>query len=470
MVKKFFDKIANRTRITFLAAFLLLLISYILTFISTQKVITQDYWIDHTNQIIHNLDNVLASVNKGESAFRGYIISGNQQLLDEYGQSEIDTYDTFRNLKDLMLANSEQEGKLDTLHQLIDEKFLWIREVIPVLSTEKDSVSKMIEGNSQSVSDTKGLESQVRKMQSEERALWAIRSQNVSEYADLIRVFNIISIVTAILLTLFSILVFNKENKAKREADLQAAQFRDQLQHRVAELADLNTELIQLRSLEKYSVTGRIARTIAHEVRNPLTNINLAIEQLRSEVDATDTTDLLFNMVSRNSERINQLVSDLLNTTRAAELSFSETSINDVLDETLQLAMDRLELNHIKIVKNYDRNICKISVDIPKIKIAFLNVIVNAIEAMPPNGILRIQTFSKNNFCCVKISDTGKGMNKQEVSRLFEPYFTTKEKGNGLGLANSQNIILGHNGGISAESEPGKGTTFTITLRFGQES
>jgi signal transduction histidine kinase len=468
MVNKFFDKIANRTRITFLAAFLLLLFSYILTFISTQKVITQDYWINHTNEIIHNLDNVLAYVNKSESAFRGYIISGNQHLLDEYGQSEIDTYNTFRKLKELVNDNDEQQGKLDTLHGLIDQKFLWIREVIPVLSREKDSVTKILEDNNQGVTETRDLESQIRQMQREEKALWNVRSQKVSEYSDLIRFFNIISIFTAILLTLFSIFVFNKENKAKREADLKATQFRDQLEHRVAQLAELNAELIQLRSMEKYSVTGRIARTIAHEVRNPLTNINLAIEQLRSEFESTDTTELLFNMVSRNSERINQLVSDLLNTTRVAELSFSEVSINDVLDETLELAMDRLELNHTKIVKNYERDICKISVDVPKIKIAFLNVIVNAIEAMPANGILRIETFKKNSFCCVKISDTGKGMAKQEVSRLFEPYFTTKEKGNGLGLANSQNIILGHNGGISAESEPGKGTTFTITLRFAQ--
>jgi len=84
---------------------------------------------------------------------------------------------------------------------------------------------------------------------------------------------------------------------------------------------------------------------------------------------------MLFNMITRNSERINQLVSDLLNTTRVAELSFSQASINDILDSSLELARDRIELNHIKVEKNYDPHICPISVDVAKIKIAFLNII-----------------------------------------------------------------------------------------------
>ena len=114
--------------------------------------------------------------------------------------------------------------------------------------------------------------------------------------------------------------------------------------------------------------------------------------------------------------------------------------------------------------KNYDENVCKISVDVEKLKIAFLNIIVNAVEAMEENGTLEITTDSSNNHCTVKISDNGRGMKKPEMDRLFEPYFTTKEKGNGLGLANTQNIILAHKGSISAESEFGKGTSFTITF------
>ncbi len=466
MVKILFDKIANRTRIAFLIAFVLLLISYVLTYISTQKVIIQDYWINHTNEVIHNLDNIRAYFIKGESSFRGFLITGNKNLLDEFGQSELDTYNTFRTLKALTKDNAGQEKNLDTLHNMIDQKFLLIRKAIPNVSNLQSNKAELMARGNEGIAATKNLENYIYKMQVWEKTLWQERSNKVSEYSDLIRMLNFISIIVSILLTLFAIVVFNKENKAKKEADRKAAEYREQLQHRIEQLAELNTELIELRSLEKYAVTGRIARTMAHEVRNPLTNINLAVEQLRSEMEPTDSTDLLFNMVTRNSERINQLVSDLLNTTRVAELSFSETSINDILDQSLEMAHDRIELNHIKVVKNYSYSICKISVDAPKIKIAFLNIIVNAIEAMDHHGVLRIETEAKNDRCIIKISDNGRGMTREEVGRLFEPYFTTKEKGNGLGLANSQNIILAHNGSINAESHPGKGTTFTITLHF----
>jgi signal transduction histidine kinase len=301
-------------------------------------------------------------------------------------------------------------------------------------------------------------------MKQEENSLWNQRSQNVSSYSGLIQILNIISIIIAILLTFYSLIVYNKENSARREASKKAEEYKAQLQSRVAQLAELNTELIELRSLEKYTVTGRIARVIAHEVRNPLTNINLATEQLKSEMTDNPDTGILFNMISRNSERINQLVSDLLDTTRVAELKFSESSVNDLLDASVELARDRIELSHIQVIRHYDTQICPIPVDMEKIKIAFLNIIVNAIEAMNEFGTLILTTLHKHDRCVVKIADDGRGMSRSEMDRLFEPYFTTKEKGNGLGLANSQNIILAHDGSISAESESGKGTIFTITF------
>ena len=466
MVKNFFDKIANRTRIGFLAAFVLLLVSYILTFYSTQKVITQDYWINHTNEVIHNLDNIIGFITKGESSFRGYLITNDKRLLNEYGQSEIDAYNTFRTLRSLTSDNKDQQRNLDTLHELIDQKFIWIGKIISDFSSLHKIPIGLLQRDDQGITKTKKIENYVRKMQFVEKEMWNMRSKSISEYSDLIRVFNIASIIIAILLTLYSFIVFNKENRAKREASKNAAEFREQLENRVKQLADLNAELIELRSLEKYSVTGRIARTIAHEVRNPLTNINLATEQLHSELIPTESTEMLFNMVVRNSERINQLVSDLLNATRVSELSFEKASINEVLDKSLELAHDRIELKQIKVIRNYHLEMCDISVDLEKIIIAFLNIIVNAIEAMEEDGILTISTMNINNRCVTKITDNGKGMTKAEMDRLFEAYFTTKEKGNGLGLANSQNIILGHRGSIKAESQPGKGTTFTITFNF----
>lgn len=466
MVKKFFDKIANRTRIGFLAAFFLLVVAYILTFISTQKIITQDYWINHTNEIIHSLDNIVGSINKGESLYRGYMITGNVQLLAQYDQSIKSTDSSVASLSILVSDNESQKKNIVALRELIKEKYKWIKGVIYTFLASRKISPELVKSYEEGMVKTTNIENHVHKMQQEERDLWSERSQEVSKYSNLVKMFNVISIIIAILLTIYSIVVFNKENKAKKEEAEKAKNFRKQLEKRVEQLADLNKELIELRSLEKYAVTGRIARTIAHEVRNPLTNINLSIEQLRSEVPESETTNLFFDMVVRNSERINHLVSDLLNTTRVADLNFVKTSINDVLDGSINFASDRIELKQIKVAKNYDPEICDVFVDIQKIEVAFLNIIVNAIEAMEDNGVLTVSTQSKNNKCVVRISDNGKGMTKAQMGRLFEPYSTTKEKGNGLGLANSQNIILGHNGSISAESEPGVGTTFTISFNF----
>lgn len=466
MVKKIFDKIANRTRIGFLTAFTLLLISYLLTFISTQKIIEQAKGINHTNRIIHDLDNILGYITKGESAFRGYVISENKDLLAEYDESVQNTDSTIAVLKGLTKNNPTHQEDLDRLQHLIEEKYLLMEKLFSEFSTTPTITSGLLVRNREITSRMVNIEKHVYAMQASERRLWEMRSDRVSKYSNFIKTFNIASFIIALLLTIFSLLVYNKENKAKKEQKNKATVFREQLEKRVEQMADLNKELLELRNLEKYAVTGRLARTIAHEVRNPLTNINLSIEQLRSEVTSTESTQIFFDMVARNSDRINELLSDLLNSTRIAELKFEEVNINDVLNESLALAKDRIELKKINVLRNYDPHLHKISIDVEKVKIAFLNIIVNAIEATETEGTLTMSSENYNNRCVIKISDNGSGMSQEEVGRLFEPYFTTKEKGNGLGLANSQNIIIGHSGSIRGESEKGVGTTFTISFNF----
>ena len=224
--------------------------------------------------------------------------------------------------------------------------------------------------------------------------------------------------------------------------------------------------MVDLRGIEKFAATGRISRTIAHEVRNPLTNINLAAEHIRSETTANPEIELLLNMITRNGNRINQLISDLLNSTRETHLDFKKLSVNDLLDSSLEFARDRLELKNIQVIKKYTENLCEILADSEKINIAFLNIIINAIEAMEPNGILQILTEHKNERCVVTIKDNGKGMSKDQLSKLFEPYFTTKENGTGLGLTNTQNILLSHKATIFVESKEHEGTKFTISFHY----
>ncbi len=467
MIKHFVDKIADRIRMGYLIAFLLLLLSYILTFLSAQKLIKQAELVTHTSEVIHDVGNVISSVTRSESDFRGYVITADRHLLTDYYASRKDTDSLLKRVKGLTMDNLRQRPNLDSLSKIINIKFLWMDNGLSIFDSINQFSPPLVKIVNQGTINMKRLEYYIRKIQNEEKYLLNLRTKAVTKYSNTIKIINIASIILAIILTLYSVITFNKENKAKLFADQHSSEFQKQLEQRFDELALLNLELIELRNIEKFAVTGRISRTIAHEVRNPLTNINLAVEHLRSEVAGEEEVIMLFEMITRNTDRINQLISNLLNSTRTSELDFVKASINDVLDKSLEFAQDRIELKKINVVKKYDPDICPILVNNEKIYIAFLNIIVNAIEAMGEHGILELSTENIKERCVAKIKDTGKGMSKADVGKLFEPYFTTKENGHGLGLTNTQNIILSHNANITAESEPGKGTTFIISFNYG---
>lgn len=223
--------------------------------------------------------------------------------------------------------------------------------------------------------------------------------------------------------------------------------------------------------LKKFSSTGRIARLLAHEVKNPLTTILLSADQLHMELPESvlaESGDLI-DVIRKNCDRINHLVTQLLDSTRFTELDSRTHSINVLLDEALEHVKDRIDFKGINIQKQYHSDICNISVDGEKIKIAFVNLIVNAIEAMSEKtGKLILRTSVKGNLCRVEIKDNGEGIPQENLERLFEPFFTSKPTGSGLGLTNTQNIILSHGGSIRVKSEIGKGTSFLITFNLPQ--
>lgn len=466
MIKNIVDRIADRTRWGYLLAFIILLISYIVSYVSAQRLLKQSNLVNHSNEVIHSLDNIISFVTQCESASRGYFITDRQEFADRYQSSRRKADSTFNYTKYLLRDNPVLEKKMDSLRYFMNDKFSWVENIFTVYDSTHTITKSFLGYGNEGIVKMIRVEDFTHHIQDEERKLWKQRTSEVFDYSANIKAFTIISLVVAILLTIYSILTFTKENNARREADQKASLYREQLEMRVNELASLNLELIELRNIEKFAATGRISRTIAHEVRNPLTNIHLAAEQLRNEIPPGGDSDLLFDMISRNCTRINQLISDLLNATRTSELNFVKTSINDVLDSSLEFAMDRIELKQISVVKNYDKNVCPVMVDVEKIKIAFLNIIVNAIEAMDDNGTLDITTQSLRDRCVVKISDNGRGMSKEDTERLFEPYFTTKQKGTGLGLTNTQNILLAHQAKINVETKQGEGTMFTITFIF----
>jgi signal transduction histidine kinase len=468
MLVNIVDRIADRVRWGYLTAFILLLSSYILTFYTTQKLLNQANWLNHTNSFINTLDGLLSTINQGESTFRGYVIEKDEQFLNDYYNSAPLIDSAFKKLEALSIENPDQLTRLDTLAKLIKEKFTYISAGLALFKKENYQVTDSLKIlNYRSKEKMDNIRLLISSMQNDEKEMMFKRSGRLSSFSNFIKIINIASLIVAILLTFYSIITYTRENQAKKQADYNARVFREQLELRIKELDIVNKELIELRSMEKFAVTGRISRTIAHEVRNPLTNINLATEHLRSEITPNPETDILLDMITRNGNRINQLISDLLNSTKINQLQFAKVPLNNLLDESLEFAQDRLELKGIKVIKNYTPDLCDISADTEKLKIAFLNIIVNAIEAMEPNkGVLRIKTENRNGRCVAVITDNGKGMSDEQLTKLYDPYFTTKENGTGLGLTNTQNIIISHKASIFAESEVGKGTTFSVTLNY----
>jgi signal transduction histidine kinase len=464
MIKILVDKIADRIRWGYLTAFIILLITYIVSFVYTQNLMKQSRLVNHAKEVIYGLENLVGFVARSESAAKGYIITGRKEILQKYNQSKSNADSAYRSVKLLLTENTQQQKNLDTLNTLIIGEYAWLEQIFKIFDSTHTISSQVLIAEDQVIQRMSGVEIFTMHMQNNERQLLQSRNMEVTKYSKIIKVIIIISLFVAIVLTLYSIITFTRENKEKRKANLEAIAYRKQLEVRVKELAELNKELIELRNIEKFAATGRISRTIAHEVRNPLTNINLAVDQIRSEVPQGKEVNLLLEMISRNSRRINQLINDLLHATRITELCFVKCTINEVLENSLSYALDRIELKHITVEKNYDDHICQVMVDKDKIEMAFLNIIINAIEAMDDHGMLKITIERKNERCIVKISDNGRGIAKEDLDRLFEPYFTTKERGSGLGLTHTQNIIFAHNAGITVQSEPGKGTSVTISI------
>ncbi len=455
----------KRKVIGFISAFVLLLISYLLLIYNTQRMFDQSKLVEHTNKVIITLESTVSNIKEVGYSYRGFIITKEEKFASEFFRYLHMNDSLYHQLVELTKDNPLQQARLDTIRKAVDERMKEARAGMLLFRQRPELKDSLLQFGYVG-KNTGRLTALVRKMQHYELDLLKGRADELDSFSKAIQAINFTSLAIACLLAIYSFITYLFENKERRKADQKAQQYRLELEQRVEELSKANKELTALRSIEKFASSGRIARTIAHEVRNPLTNIHLATEQLKDGVQLNDEQEMLLEMINRNGNRINQLIADLLNATKFSELHFKNLPLRDMMEGALDLAKDRIELNQVKVQKEYAGPGCIVKVDEDKIKIAFLNIIVNAIEAMKPgHAVLDISTKPENDTCKIIISDNGEGMNDETISRLFEPFFTNKQKGNGLGLTNTQNIILNHKGSIEVKSEPGKGTSFIITLQ-----
>lgn len=218
-------------------------------------------------------------------------------------------------------------------------------------------------------------------------------------------------------------------------------------------------------SSDQLAMTYRLARTLAHEIRNPLTNITLSLNQLEEEVTPTEDVTMYFEIIERCTKRIDKLIDQLLRSSQRQNLESSDCDLVGVVKDAIESAQDRAKLREISLITDFESDATPYFCDSEKIKLAVSNLITNAIESIEStSGQVIVGTYHEGNYFHIYVEDNGVGMTEEQKESLFDPFFTSKKNGLGLGLTSTQGIILEHKGQIEVESEIGVGSTFTILL------
>jgi signal transduction histidine kinase len=232
----------------------------------------------------------------------------------------------------------------------------------------------------------------------------------------------------------------------------------------------------RLQRAERSAISSRVAAGIAHEIRNPLSFISLSVDYVRDKFSPTaeqaraDFTQLM-DSIKEEINRLNGLVSDFLNLGRPARLKLGELDTRALVEEVVGLVRAKADQQGVRLavriapelgeIRSPDTHI---EADADQLKTCFSNLAINAVQAMPEGGALTITIYPHPSYVEVEFADTGQGIAPESLEHLFEPYFTTKEKGTGLGLALTKKLIEDHGGQVMVESQMGTGTTFTVTL------
>jgi signal transduction histidine kinase len=233
----------------------------------------------------------------------------------------------------------------------------------------------------------------------------------------------------------------------------------------------------------KLASLGEIISGIAHEIKNPLTGISCAVQVLQSEMSEDDDSRMVTGEILNHIKRLDTTVKALLNYARPKPPCLLSLKINDILDKAVFFVQPEANKQNVLIEAEIEDDIPDVMMDPDQMQQIFLNIIINAVQAMPEGGNLKIEISVKDYtkvegeiaemLACEKIlavtfEDTGVGIKREHMESIFDPFFTKKSKGTGLGLSISQRIVQEHGGEISVKSEVGKGSIFTVYLPIGQ--
>ncbi|MBA7611236.1 Adaptive-response sensory-kinase SasA [subsurface metagenome] len=217
---------------------------------------------------------------------------------------------------------------------------------------------------------------------------------------------------------------------------------------------------------ERLAMIGQLAAGVAHEINNPLGSILIYSHLLLEDLEEKDTQRENLEKIVNQATRCKEIVKGLLDFSRQTEPEMNQKDINKIVNEVLSLVERQVMFQNIKVTKKLSKSLPMVMLDEAQIQQVFMNIVLNAVEAIEGQGELIIETTSNGEFIETKFIDTGCGISEQNIEKLFEPFFSYKKKGHGigLGLAISYGIIKKHNGEIIVKSEVGKGSSFTIRL------
>jgi two-component system sensor histidine kinase PilS (NtrC family) len=227
-------------------------------------------------------------------------------------------------------------------------------------------------------------------------------------------------------------------------------------------LASIREMEARVRQADRLAAVGRMAANIAHEIRNPLASMTGAVEFLARDTDAA-TRERLAQIVLHESERLDRIIRDLLDYARPAPLNPQAMNLTDTLDDVLTLLEHRPLPDSVKIIRAYGGDL-PVDADPQQLRQVFWNLCLNAVEALPDGGQLSVGARRLPAHIEVWVSDTGTGIHDADLPHVFEPFFSTKSEGSGIGLALVHRIIREHGGEVDVRSVLGVGTTFSITL------
>ncbi|MCL6564797.1 MAG: PAS domain S-box protein [Acidobacteriia bacterium] len=229
----------------------------------------------------------------------------------------------------------------------------------------------------------------------------------------------------------------------------------------VSQRVRLEDQMVQT---EKLTSLGLLAAGVAHEVNTPLAVISNYIQMLAKQLPSDDPRHTLIEKIVKQTFRASEIVNHLLNFSRTGATEFTEVNLNAVIEETLALVSHPFRSARISVIKNLDPNLPPVLGSVNRLQQVFLNLFLNARDAMPEGGMLEVRTAAQNGTVEVEVTDTGVGIPREHLNRIFDPFFTTKGsgRGTGLGLSVSYGIVKEHAGKIDVRSTPGKGTSFRL--------